>query len=70
MSKNNLSSAVVPGPLEPRAEVNQEIIIDADGTLEIAWFVPKASDLVQALWNEINEKPFPIKVNSGQLYCG
>ncbi len=70
MSKNNLSSAVVPGPSTRKAEVKQEIVVHSDGALEIPWFVPQASDLVQALCSETTEKPFPIKVNSGQLYCG
>ncbi len=71
MVRDKLSSDIaIPGPSARKAEVKQEIVIHSDGALEIPWFVPNASDLVQALWNEINEKPFPIKIHSGQLYCG
>ncbi len=70
MDQNKRSDAAVSRTSALKAEVNQEIIIHSDGTLEIPWFVPKASDLVLALWNQTTEEPFPVKVNSGQLYCG
>ena len=71
MVRDKLSSDIaIPRPSARIAEVKQEIVIHSDGALEIPWVVPKASDLAQALWNEVTEKPFPIEVNSGQLYCG
>ena len=70
MPKNEQSKDVISGPPELKSEVSQEIIIQSDGTVEIPWFLPKASDLVLAVWKQTTGDPFPVRVNSGQLYCG
>lgn len=48
----------------------QELIIHPDGSVEIPWIRPAASELILAVWEEINHTPFPVRVISGQLYCG
>jgi len=51
-------------------QVNQELIVHCDGSVEIPWITPAASELILAVWQEINHQPFPVKLISGQLYCG
>jgi hypothetical protein len=70
MPESKRSNDAVQRSSDLKAELNQEIIIHANGTLEIPWFAPQASDLVRALWHEFNSSLFPIHVISGQLYCG
>lgn len=70
MSKNRFSNDIVYKRQESKSEVNQELIVHSDGSVEIPWMTPAASELILAVWEEINHKPFPVKVISGQLYCG
>jgi len=53
-----------------KSEVRQELVIHPDGSVEIPWITPAASALILAVWEDINRQPFPIRVISGQLYCG
>jgi len=51
-------------------ETIQEIIIKKDGDLVFPWITPKATSLILGLWELNEEKPFPITVLSGNIYCG
>ncbi len=70
MSQNKLSNDIVLRESDSQAVVTQELIIHPDGSVEIPWISPAASQLILAIWEEINPEPFPVKVISGQLYCG
>jgi hypothetical protein len=70
MPKSRFSNAIVLKTADSKSEVNQELIIHSDGSVEIPWICPAASELILAVWKEINHIPFPVRVISGQLYCG
>jgi hypothetical protein len=53
---------------EPSGE--QEIVIMPDGRIEIAWITPEATRLVLGVYQAVSDEPFPVKVISGNLYCG
>jgi len=40
------------------------------GEIEIPWIAPQASEVILAVWGALNEKPFPVTVISGNIYCG
>ena len=70
MSKNEFSNDLILKRSNSQTAVTQELIIHPDGSVEIPWISPAASNLILAVWQEINREPFPVKVISGQLYCG
>jgi hypothetical protein len=70
MSQNKLSNDIVLRESDSQVVVTQELIIHPDGSVEIPWISPAASELVMAVWKAINHEPFPVKVIAGQLYCG
>jgi hypothetical protein len=70
MSKNKYSNDIVLRESNSPDVVTQELIIHPDGSVEIPWISPAASKLILAVWEEINHEPFPVRVISGQLYCG
>jgi hypothetical protein len=70
MSQNKLSNDIVLRESDSQVAVTQELIIHPDGSVEFPWISPAASQLILAVWEAINREPFPVKVISGQLYCG
>lgn len=52
------------------AAVEQEIFILPDGRVEIPWIVPRATRLVLEVHQAVSDRPFPVGVISGNLYCG
>jgi len=70
MPINRFSNAMVLKTPDSKSEVSQELIIHPDGSVEIPWITPAASELILAVWEDINRQPFPVKVISGKLYCG
>jgi hypothetical protein len=50
--------------------VQQEVVILPDGRLEIPWFTPEATGLILAVWQAVSDEPFPVRVLSGNVYCG
>lgn len=50
--------------------IEQEIVILPDGRVEIAWITPAATRLVLEVYQAVSEEPFPVKIISGNLYCG
>lgn len=70
MPKSQFSNDNVLRTPGSKSEVNQELIVHSDGSVEIPWICPAASELILAVWEEINPIPFPVRVISGQLYCG
>ena len=70
MPTNRFANDMVFKAPDSKSEVRQELIIHPDGSVEIPWITPAASALILAVWEDINRQPFPIKVISGQLYCG
>ena len=50
--------------------VEQEIVILPDGRVEITWITPAATRLVLEVYQAVSDEPFPVKVVSGNLYCG
>jgi hypothetical protein len=50
--------------------VEQELVILPDGRVEIPWITPEATRLVLAVWRSVSDQPFPVRVISGNLYCG
>ncbi len=62
---------VIAAAEEPPAVV-QEILIHADGTVEIPWITPRATPLVLKIWEEAGDGPFPVGVcsQSPRIYCG
>ncbi|MGE5257090.1 MAG: hypothetical protein ACM3KE_10480 [Hyphomicrobiales bacterium] len=50
--------------------VVQEMIILPDGRVELPWITPEATCLVLAVWRAFSDEPFPVRVLSGNLYCG
>ena len=70
MSNNPFSNDLVLSRSVLRGAVFQELIIHPDGSLEIPWITPAASNLILDLWQAINPEPFPVQSISGRLYCG
>jgi hypothetical protein len=63
----------VPGISSKTSEepiVEQELLILPDGRVEIAWITPEATRLVLEIYQAVSNEPFPVKVISGNLYCG
>jgi hypothetical protein len=50
--------------------IEQELIILPDGRVELPWITPEATGLVLAVWRAVSDEPFPVRVLSGNLYCG
>ena len=50
--------------------VEQELVILPDGRVEIPWITPEATRMVLAVWRAVSDQPFPVRVISGNLYCG
>ena len=48
----------------------QELIIEQDGSIQVPWISPAASDLVMAVWQALRRDSFPVRSVSGNLYCG
>ena len=48
----------------------QELIIERDGSIQVPWISPAASELIMAVWQAFSHEPFPVKPVSGNLYCG
>jgi len=61
--------AVLNQPDSESAE-SQQFVIHCDGSVEVPWISPSASCLVMAVWDSINNQPFPVTVVSGKIYCG
>ena len=55
---------------ETEPAVEQEIVILPDGRVEITWITPAATLLVLEVYQAVSDEPFPVKVISGNLYCG
>jgi len=70
MPPNEFSNDLILKPLNSHAVVTQELVIQPDGSVEIPWISPAASELILAVWEAINQEPFPVTVVSGRLYCG
>ncbi len=65
----NSNEAILSGSGSP-AEISQALIIKPDGSLEVPWISPQASELVLEIYHILSVKPFPVKVLSGKIYCG
>ena len=65
----NSNEAVPPGPDSPD-ERPQTLIIRPDGSVEVPWISPQASELVLEIYHKLSAKPFPVRVLSGKIYCG
>jgi hypothetical protein len=50
--------------------VEQVLVILPDGSLEVPWISPRATRLVMSVFRALSDKPFPIKILSGNIYCG
>ena len=50
--------------------VEQELMIRPDGRIEISWITPEATRLVREVWRAVSDQSFPVRVISGNLYCG
>ena len=48
----------------------QQFIIRSDGTVDVPWFSPSDTSLVVAVWESISNRPFPVNIGLGKLYCG
>jgi hypothetical protein len=70
MSNDKFANDLILNRSDSQTAVIQELIIHPDGSVEIPWITPAASNLILAVWQEINHEPFPVKTISGQLYCG
>jgi hypothetical protein len=70
MPESEFSNDIILRRSDSQAAVTQELIIHPDGSVKIPWITPAASNLILAVWQEINHEPFPVKAISGQLYCG
>jgi hypothetical protein len=53
-----------------REAFSQEILIRSDGSIEIPWITPRASNLVRALWKEFGDGESICMVGFGDIYCG
>ena len=52
-------------------QIVQEIIITKNGEVQVPWITPKATGLIIALWEDLNDgRPFPVTVLSDKIYCG
>ena len=67
---NANSNEVIPSGPGPPAENSQAVIIKPDGSVEVPWISPQASELVLAINHTLSAKPFPVRVLSGKIYCG
>jgi len=58
--------------LEEREKPNieQVLVIKPDGSIDIPWITPRATRMVLAVFQTVSGAPFPIKVLSGNIYCG
>lgn len=70
MSSQQQPDEFILTPPHPRPAKTQQFVIRCDGSVEVPWISPSASDLVLAVWESINRQPFPVTVESGKLYCG
>jgi hypothetical protein len=70
MPKTRYPNDIVLEGLDSPAVGVQELIIHPDGSVEIPWICPAASELILAVWAEISHQPFPVRIIAGQLYCG
>ena len=50
--------------------VEQLLVILPDGSLDIPWISPRATRLVMSVFKAVSDKPFPVKIVSGNIYCG
>jgi hypothetical protein len=69
----NAEKRELPGGCAQYSEeptVEQELVILPDGGVEISWVSPEATRLVLAVWQAVSDEPFPVRVLSGNLYCG
>ena len=58
-------------PSVGRCQVIQEFRIGEDGEIQVPWLSPGASELILELWKELRpDKPFPVRVLCGRIYCG
>ncbi len=48
----------------------QELVIRPNGQLEIPWITPRATSLVLEVYRAVSDEPFPVRVISGNIYCG
>jgi hypothetical protein len=70
-SDGGISDGIIQMKSRVQSEIFQEILIRNDGSVEIPWITPQASNLVMDLWKHFNkEEPFPVTVLSGHIYCG
>ena len=53
-----------------RPIVDQVLVIKPDGSIDIPWITPRATRMVLAVFQTVSGVPFPIKVLSGNIYCG
>ena len=67
---NTNSNEAIPSGSGSPAESSQELIIRPDGSVEVPWMSPQASELVLEINKILSTKPFPVKVLSGLIYCG
>jgi hypothetical protein len=58
--------------LEEREKPNieQVLVIKPDGSIDIPWITPRATRMVLAVFQTVSGASFPIKVLSGNIYCG
>jgi hypothetical protein len=66
--KERLPGARAKTSEEPAVE--QEMMILPDGRIEIPWITPEATGLVLAVYRAVSDEPFPVRVISGNVYCG
>jgi hypothetical protein len=66
--KRKLPSSVSIEQAPPITE--QVLVILPDGSLDIPWISPRATRLVMSVIKAVSDKPFPIKIVSGNIYCG
>ncbi len=67
---NTNSNEVIPSGSGSPAERSQALIIKPDGSVEVPWISPQASELVLEIYQRLSAKPFPVRVLSGKIYCG
>jgi hypothetical protein len=70
MDAEKRNSPRISSEISKEQTIDQEIVIRPDGRVEIAWVTPEATRLVLEVYQAVSTEPFPVRVISGNLYCG
>ena len=70
MDAEKRNSPKIRSEISKEQSIDQEIVIRPDGRVEIEWITPEATRLVLEVYRVVSAEPFPVRVISGNLYCG